>query len=113
MQADAEAMQVRSRFHQAGEAKREDLNLAADRALLALQLGLKLARSCEALLELAGERARVVMRRLAVGSCLDRSFPVQLSRRDDRARLACTVPEWAPDSSGFSDGHLTRFRMGT
>jgi len=29
-----------------------------------------------------------------------------------RARIGA-VPEWAPDSSGFSDGHLIRFRMGT
>jgi len=54
VQDDAGAVRMRPRFHQTGEAQREDLNLAADRALLAPELGLKLARSGEALLELAG-----------------------------------------------------------
>jgi hypothetical protein len=67
-------------LHQAGEALGEDLNLAADRAFLALQLGLKLARSGEALLELArgrGPRRHALPRcetspRVLLGPCDER-----------------------------------------
>ena len=49
VKSDADAMQVRPRFHQVGEALSEELDLPIDCSFLALELGLELVHPGEAL----------------------------------------------------------------